>query len=82
MSKTWQNQFFASVIGRMWAERGYTVVIQGTRGRFGSTGPYDPLRHEKADGEATLQLGSLNNPGLMAAWECGADPISATRNGP
>ena len=35
-SKTFSNSLFATVIGRFWAERGYTVVIQGTRGRYES----------------------------------------------
>ena len=35
-----------TLIGRLWAERGYTVVMQGTRGRYQSGGRYDPLRHE------------------------------------
>ena len=34
MSKSLKTSIFADVIGRMWAEHGYTVVIQGTRGRF------------------------------------------------
>ena len=44
--------------GVMWArplaERGYQVLIQSTRGGFGSGGTFDPLRHERADGLATL----------------------------
>jgi hypothetical protein len=31
-SKTLVNSLFATVVGRFWAERGYTVVIQWTRG--------------------------------------------------
>src|SRR5260370_12902724 len=27
-----KNSLFASMIGKMWAERGYTAIIQGTRG--------------------------------------------------
>ena len=45
LTRTLENSLFASVIGRMWAERGYTVMIQGTRGRFGSGGMFYPL-HE------------------------------------
>jgi predicted acyl esterase len=30
-SRTLTNRLMADVISRMWAERGYTVVIQGTR---------------------------------------------------
>src|SRR5262249_10486420 len=35
-SKTFTNSLFATVVGRFWAERGYVVVIQGTRGRYES----------------------------------------------
>ena len=30
-SKIFVNGLFATVVGRMWAERGYTVVIQGSQ---------------------------------------------------
>jgi uncharacterized protein len=50
-----KNSFFASLIGKMWAERGYTVVIQGTRGRFGSGGVFYPLREDRHDGIETLK---------------------------
>lgn len=53
-SKTWKNTLFTSLVGQMWAEQGYTVVIQGTRGRYLSTGTYEPFVHEAADGAATL----------------------------
>ncbi|WP_188195258.1 CocE/NonD family hydrolase [Nonomuraea sp. SYSU D8015] len=36
------------------AERGYQVLIQSTRGGFGSGGAFDPLRQEREDGLATL----------------------------
>ncbi len=41
-------------LGRLYAERGYQVVIQSCRGTFGSEGEWDPVRHESADGQATL----------------------------
>ncbi len=54
-SKTLTNSLFANIIGRFWAERGYTVVIQGTRGRYESGGKYEPLFHEREDGLETLR---------------------------
>jgi len=53
-SKTLNNSLFATIVGRFWAERGYAVVIQGTRGRYASEGRYYPLRHERQDGLETL----------------------------
>jgi putative CocE/NonD family hydrolase len=41
-------------VARAVAERGYQVVVQSTRGTFGSEGAFDPFRHEAADGEDTL----------------------------
>ena len=42
-------------LGRLYAERGYQVVVQSCRGTFGSEGEWSPLRHEQADGHATLE---------------------------
>jgi len=42
------------VVGRMWAARGHTVVVQGTRGRYQSSGHHDPFRSERQDGIETL----------------------------
>jgi hypothetical protein len=41
--------------GRLFAERGYQVVVQSCRGTFGSGGAWNPFRHEQADGRATLE---------------------------
>ena len=41
-------------LGRLYAERGYQTVIQSCRATFGSEGEWEPLRHEQADGHATL----------------------------
>ena len=49
-SKTLYNQMVESVVGTLWAERGYTAVFQGTRGRFDSAGVYYPLKYERQDG--------------------------------
>ncbi|KOU73282.1 X-Pro dipeptidyl-peptidase [Streptomyces sp. MMG1533] len=37
------------------AERGFQVLIQSTRGTFGSGGVFDPFRHEREDGLDTLE---------------------------
>ena len=42
------------MLGRLFAERGYQVVIQSCRGTFGSGGDLVPFRNEEADGRATL----------------------------
>ncbi len=42
--------FFA----QRFAERGYHVIVQDTRGRFESEGSFDPYMTEKTDGRATL----------------------------
>ncbi|MEY2430531.1 MAG: uncharacterized protein QOC92_256, partial [Acidimicrobiaceae bacterium] len=42
------------IVGRLFAERGYQVVIQSCRGTFGSGGEWVPFRHEREDGTATL----------------------------
>ena len=45
-----------TMIARPLAERGFRVLIQSTRGTFGSGGVFDdPLRCEREDGLATLQ---------------------------
>jgi hypothetical protein len=41
-------------LGRLYAERGYQVVVQSCRGTFGSGGDFVPMRNEEADGRATL----------------------------
>ncbi len=42
------------LVGRLLAERGYQVLIQSVRGTFGSGGAWEPFRHERTDGSATL----------------------------
>jgi hypothetical protein len=37
------------------AERGYAVLLQDTRGRFGSDGDFIPVEHERHDGAATVR---------------------------
>ena len=43
-----------AIAARPLAERGYQVLIQSTRGGFGSGGDFDPMRRERDDGLATL----------------------------
>jgi uncharacterized protein len=42
-------------LGRLYAERGYQVIMQSCRGTFGSGGEFVPVRNEQADGQATLE---------------------------
>jgi putative CocE/NonD family hydrolase len=42
-------------LGRLYAERGYQVVVQSCRGTFGSGGAFVPVRNEQADGHATFE---------------------------
>ncbi len=42
-------------LGRLYAERGYQVVVQSCRGTFGSGGAFVPVRNEQSDGRATLE---------------------------
>jgi putative CocE/NonD family hydrolase len=42
------------LLGRVFAERGFHVVVQSCRGTFGSTGTFEPLLFERADGMDTL----------------------------
>ncbi|WP_410611724.1 CocE/NonD family hydrolase [Amycolatopsis sp. lyj-109] len=45
---------FGAGLARPLAERGFQVLMQSTRGGFGSGGAFDPLRQEREDGLATL----------------------------
>ena len=69
-SKTLYNWMAESVVGTFWAERGYTAILQGTRGRYESAGTYYPLRYERQDGIDTLRW--LKNQswfdGKLALW--------------
>src|SRR2546428_13825 len=55
LDKTTTNTAFATTVGRLWAERGYAVVIQGTRGHYGSGGRAVPFLDERADGIEALR---------------------------
>ena len=43
-------------LGWVYAERGYHVLVQDTRGRFGSTGEFFPVANEIEDGRATVSV--------------------------
>lgn len=49
-----RSGLIAHGMARPLAERGYQVVMQSTRGGFGSGGTFDPMRQEREDGLATL----------------------------
>src|SRR5437660_8107866 len=46
--------FFGLLLGPLFAERGFQVVIQSTRGTFGSSGRFEPFSQEHDDGLATV----------------------------
>jgi hypothetical protein len=46
---------YGLVWGRLFAERGYHVLVQSCRGTFGSGGELYPVRNEPADGRATIE---------------------------
>ena len=49
------NRGRSDVIGRYWSLRGFSVVVQGTRGRYESGGQFYPLINERKDGIETLR---------------------------
>jgi hypothetical protein len=50
-----RSGLFGIAMARPWAERGYQVLIQSTRGGFGSGGEFEPFRREREDGLATVE---------------------------
>src|SRR5436190_875081 len=42
------------IMGRLFAERGYSTVVQSCRGTFGSGGSWVPFFHERSDGSSTF----------------------------
>lgn len=53
--RTWMPNLYA----RLFAQRGYHVLVQDVRGRFASEGEFDPFIHEASDGADTIAwLGS------------------------
>ncbi len=49
-----RSGFFGVIYGRLYAERGFQVLIESTRGTFGSGGTFNPFQDERADGLATV----------------------------
>ncbi len=45
---------FALMFARLYAARGYHVVLQSVRGTFGSAGEFEPMVNEAADGADTV----------------------------
>ncbi len=45
----------SSGLARQAVERGYAVVLQDVRGRYGSEGEFEPYRHEGQDGYDTIE---------------------------
>ena len=45
---------FSAGMVRPLAERGFQVILQSTRGTFGSGGTFEPMRNEREDGLATF----------------------------
>lgn len=70
LTKTIATRLRADVVGHYWASRGYTVVIQGTRGRYESEGRFYPLIHERQDGLETLLWLATQEwyDGRLAMW--------------
>jgi putative CocE/NonD family hydrolase len=71
---------------QMYAERGYHVLLQSTRGTFGSGGTFQPVVHEAEDGQDTIvwlrtqdwfdgRLATLGGSYLgYAQWALAIDP--------
>ena len=51
---------FRQAFGSVWANRGYTVVIQNVRGFAPSEGNMEPFIHERSDGEDTINWLTAN----------------------
>ncbi len=67
---TLENRFRSRLIAHYWASRGYSVVVQGTRGRYRSGGQYYPLVSERNDGIDTLAWIARQDwfDGKIAMW--------------
>ncbi|MBK9066121.1 MAG: CocE/NonD family hydrolase [Gemmatimonadetes bacterium] len=61
-----QDAAAASGITRAAVARGYAVLLQDVRGRYGSGGEFEPYRHEGADGYDTIEWAARQS------WSTGA----------
>ena len=80
-------------LGWVYAERGYHVLVQDTRGRFGSTGEFFPVANEIEDGRATVQWikeqpfcnGRVGSFGIsylgLTSWAAGSPSDVTNRSG-
>lgn len=70
LDNNFKGKIMSNVLGRIWAERGYNVIIQGVRGRFFSEGKHIPFKGERADGIATLKWLNKQNwhNGKLGMW--------------
>lgn len=59
-----------SFVAQRFAERGYNLLVQDTRGRFGSQGEFVPFVDEASDGRATLEWIERQDwfNGLLGMW--------------
>lgn len=54
LTRTPYGRKVEGLLGRIFAERGYQVVIVSCRGTFESQGEWSPFRNERADGKAVI----------------------------
>ncbi len=47
---------FSLAFAKLYAARGYHVVLQSVRGTFGSAGEFEPMVNEAADGADTVAV--------------------------
>lgn len=55
LDDNFKGNFLSNLLGRLWGSRGYNVVIQGVRGRYGSFGEHIPFQSEREDGIKTIE---------------------------
>lgn len=53
-SRSSATGFFKQLLVSQYAARGYHVILQDTRGRYDSTGEFEPYIYEPDDGKATI----------------------------